>query len=129
MPKDLTSSNLDRQNILNNQYALSEIQKAVNLQGIIFEGKLVFLKEQVADFFEITIRTVENYISNYEMELAQNGYVVLRGKRLSEFKLNAKSMDVTEINFGNIKAPQLGIFDFRAFLNIAMLLVDSLRVF
>jgi len=127
MAKDLTNSNVDRQNILNNQYALNEIQQAVKLQGIIYEGKLVFLKEQLADFFEVTTRTIDNYISEYEKELGQNGYEVLRGKRLSDFKLAAKSMDVSEINFVNIKAPQLGIFDFRAFLNLAMLLVESER--
>ncbi|MCF7920272.1 MAG: hypothetical protein K9N06_10215 [Candidatus Cloacimonetes bacterium] len=63
MGKDLTSSNIDRQNILNNRYAISEIQKAVDIQGIIFEGKLVFLIDQVADFFEVTPRTITNYIS------------------------------------------------------------------
>ena len=51
MGKDLTNSNVDRQNILNNQYALNEIQKAVKLQGIIFEHKLVFLIDDLADFF------------------------------------------------------------------------------
>lgn len=30
MSKDLTTSQIDRQNILNNDVALSEIQKAVN---------------------------------------------------------------------------------------------------
>jgi len=40
----------------------------------------------------------------HETELKQNGYEVLRGKRLSDFKLNAKPMDVSEINFLNIKA-------------------------
>jgi hypothetical protein len=52
MAKDLTTSNVDRQNILNNQYALAEIEKAVNVTGIVFEGKMIFFKEQVDDFFE-----------------------------------------------------------------------------
>ena len=37
------------------------------------------LKEQVAAFFEVTVRTVENYLENYGPELARNGYVVLNG--------------------------------------------------
>ncbi len=118
MFKDLTNSNIDRQNILNNQYALSEIQKAINMQGIIFEQKIVFIKEQVADFFEVTPRTIDTYIANHENELKQNGYEVLRGKRLSAFKLIAKSMDVNEIGIININTTQLGIFDFRSFLNL-----------
>ncbi len=127
MGKDLTNSNVDRQNILNNQYALNEIQKAVKLQGIIFEHKLVFLIDDLADFFEVTTRTIKNYISNYENELKSNGYVVLRGKRLADFKLTAKWTDVSETDFPDIKAPQLGIFDFRAFLNLGMLMVESER--
>ena len=48
MSKDLTNSAVDRQNILNNPYALAEIEKAAGLRGIPFEGKTVVLKEQVA---------------------------------------------------------------------------------
>jgi hypothetical protein len=45
---------------------------------------------------------------------------------LQKFKLALSELDVTEINFGNIpKTPQLGIFDFRAFLNLAMLITES----
>ncbi len=127
MAKDLTNSNVDRQNILNNQYALNEIQKAIKLQGILFENKLVFLIDHLADFYEVTPRTIKNYLSNFEDELKNNGYEVLRGKRLSDFKLTAKWADVSEIDFPDIKAPQLGIFDFRAFLNLGMLMVESER--
>ncbi len=128
MSKDLTNSALHRQNILNNPYALQEIEMATHITGILFEGKTVVLKEQVADFFEVTLRTVENYLSQYEKELVSNGYEVIKGKRLKSFKLVLKEMDVPEIYFGNIaKSPQLGIFDFRAFLNLAMLMVESER--
>lgn len=33
MNKDLTNSALDRQNILNNSYALAEIEQAMGIQG------------------------------------------------------------------------------------------------
>lgn len=126
--KDLTASRIDRQNILNNQYALEEIEKATHIQGIPFEGKTVVLKEQVAQFFEVTLRTVENYLGQYEEELARNGYEILKGKRLKAFKLSISELDVPEIDFGNIKkSPQLGVFDFRAFLNLAMLMSESER--
>lgn len=128
MSKDLTNSELHRQNILNNTYALQEIEKATHITGIPFEGKTVVLKEQVADFFEVSLRTVENYLSQYEAELVRNGYEVLKGKRLKLFKSVLQESDVPEINFGNIaKTPQLGIVDFRAFLNLAMLMVESER--
>jgi hypothetical protein len=125
MSKDLTNSSIDRQNILNNPYALTEIEKAAGIQGIPFEGKTVLLKEQVADFFEVTIRTIENYLEQHAAELAKNGYEVLKGKSLKEA---IQAIDVPETNFGNItKTPQLGVFDFRAFLNLAMLVSESDR--
>ncbi len=128
MSKDLTNSAVDRQNILNNPYALVEIEKAAGVQGIPFEGKTVVLKEQVAAFFEVTLRTIENYLEQHAEELARNGYEVLKGNRLKTLKKAIEGLDVPETDFGNIaKAPRLGIFDFRAFLNLAMLVSESDR--
>ncbi len=45
MAKDLTNSSLERQNILNNPYAVQEIEKATNLQGVRFEDGVRFVKE------------------------------------------------------------------------------------
>ena len=124
--KDLTVSQIDRQNILNNPYALQEIERATKIKGILFEGRTVVLKEQVAKFFDVTLRTIENYLEKYEAELSKNGYVILRGERLKTLKKILMEGDVHEIDFGNInKTPQLGIFDFRAFLNLAMLISES----
>ena len=128
MSKDLTNSAIHRQNILNNPYALQEIERATSIKGIPFEGKTVVLKEQVASFFGVTPRTIENYLSSHEEELVNNGYEIIKGKRLKLLKIAMKSSYVPEICFGNIvKSPQLAIFDFRAFLNLAMLLVESER--
>lgn len=128
MSQDLTNSSTQRQNILNNPYALREIENATHIQGIAFEGRSVVLKEQVAAFFEVTGRTVENYLAQYELELKRNGYEVLKGKRLKALKLALQEQNVPETDFGNIaRSPQLGIFDFRAFLNLAMLMVESER--
>lgn len=128
MSKDLTTSEIDRQNILNNRYALAEIEKAAGIQGIPFEGRTVLLKEQVAAFFEVPPRTVDNYLEKFAPELARNGYVVLKGKRLKDMKLAIQSLDVHEADFVNIsKVPQLGVFDIRAFLNLAMLMTESHR--
>lgn len=126
MSKDLTSSHIERQNILNNPYAVAEIERATNLRGIRFEGKPVLIKEQVADFFEVTTRTVDNYLARYEAEIRQNGYEVIRGKRLKELKLAIDEQFGDEIGFVT-KTTVLGVFDFRAFLNIAMLLAESER--
>ncbi len=128
MSKDLTNSPVERQNILNNPYALAEIEKATGLKGIAFEGRHVVLKEQVAAFFDVTLRTVENYLEKFSDELARNGYEVLSGKRLKDFKLVIQAQDVPEIDFGNMaKTPQLSVLDFKAFLNLAMVLAESER--
>ncbi len=128
MSKDLTNSAIDRQNILNNPYALVEIEKAAGIQGIPFEDKTVLLKEQVAAFFEVTPRTIDNYIDKHGGELRQNGYEVVKGKRLQALKIVIQGMSVNETDFVNIsKAPQMGVFDFRAFLNLAMLVSESER--
>lgn len=128
MAKDLTVSAVDRQNILNNPFAVAEIQKSIGMKGIEFNGRIVVLKEQVAFFFEVSPRTIDNYLSNNENELRQNGYEILRGKVLKEFKLALSDGYVHETDFVNIlKTPQLGILDFRAFLNLAMLITESER--
>jgi len=128
MSKDLTNSAVDRQNILNNPYALAEIEKAAGIRGIPFEGKTVVLKEQVATFFEVTVRTVENYLEKNAAELARNGYEVLKGNRLKTMKLAIQGLDDPETNFGiTAKTVRLGVLDFRAFLNLAMLMTESER--
>jgi len=128
MSKDLTNSPIDRQNILNNQFALTEVEKAVGIRGVSFEGQSVVLKEQIADFLGVTVRTVDNYLELYTPELTQNGYAVIRGKRLREFKLAISSGDAHETDFVNIgKTSQLAIFPFRAFLNLAMVVAESDR--
>ena len=124
MSKDLIASQLERQNILNNPYAIEEIELATRLEGIRFENKVFFLKEQLADFFEITNRTIDNYLAQYEDELKNNGYEVLRGKRLQDLKNAIEDQSGNEINFVT-KTTVLGIFDFRSFLNLAMLLKES----
>ncbi len=130
MSKDLTKSEIDRQNILNNPYAVEEIKKATKLQGIVYRGKLTLLKEQVAEFFEVDPRTIDNYLSKHESELKQNGYEVLRGKSLQELKIAIKEQFANETDFVGKslhKTTMLGIFDFRAFLNLAMLITESER--
>lgn len=124
MAKDLTTSKLDRQNVLNNDIALPEIQKAVNIKCIIWNDSLYLTKNMVATFFGVEVRTIERYISKYTDELEANGYTVLKGKRLKEFLEIYERDFATDINVGH-KIRALSVFDFRAFLNMGMLLVES----
>ena len=124
MAKELANTSVARQNILNNSLAVAEIQKAVGIKGILFENEYKFLKRQIAEFFDVTERTIDNCIEKNERELAKNGYEVLVGKRLIDFKLVMSRESDSETDFV-IKTVRLGIFNFRTFLNIAMLLNDS----
>lgn len=120
---DFTTAQLQRQNILNNRYALQAAEQHLQLGGVVFQGQTVFTKQQVMALFEVSDATVERYISNHGEELKANGYQLLKGKNLKEFK---DLVDVSLINEGN-KAPLLGVFSFRAVLNLAMLLTESER--
>lgn len=124
MEKNFASSSVMRQNVLNNQLAVAEIQKAVGIKGILFENEYKFVKKQIADFFEVTERTIELCLEKHARELERNGYEVLRGKRLMDFKLVVQNSVGAEIDFGT-KTTVLGIYNFRTLLNIAMLLTDS----
>lgn len=127
MAKDLTNSRLDRQNILNNEPAVKEIQKASKIDCIMFEGKAYLTKSMAAAFFDVDVRTIERCVSENLKELSENGYEIIKGSRLKEFIKAVRCFDVPDINAGNIseRTSQLAIFDYRAFLNIAMLLAES----
>ena len=126
MSNDLTNSVNARQNILNNPYALQEIQTAVGLSGVLFENEFRFTKKQLAEFFEVSERTINKCLAKNEAELAKNGYGIAEGKRLKDFKLVIKQQFDPELDF-MIKTTRLGLFNFRALLNVGMLLTDSLK--
>lgn len=120
MAKDLTTSEISRQNILNNPVALPRIREALEIKPLEFNGVLYITKQMAADFYGVDLRTITNCLNAHEEELKRNGYRVIKGKELKEFKL----LYVKENDFPN-KMPQLGLFDFRSFLNIGMLLTTS----
>ena len=122
MDKDLTNSDISRQNILNNPYALEKIENHFAFPCIQFEGQSVFTKADLVKIFEVDDTTIDRYIAEHRDELGKNGYQVLRGNSLRNFRL----ADVSRMNVGD-KAPSLGVFSFRALLNIAMLMTKSER--
>lgn len=123
MAKDLTVSRLDRQNILNNDMAIKEIKEKSGLDGIIWEDKIYVTREMTADFFEVDVRTVSRYLEQNNEELTENGYEVLKGKRLKSF-MEAVKNSGKDINVPT-KTTVLGVFDFKSFLNLAMLMSES----
>jgi hypothetical protein len=145
MSKDLTNSSIDRKNILNNNLAIQEVYEQVGFYGIKHEGKYRFTKQQVAQYFEVDIRTIDRLLENYKEELVQSGYELYTGPKLKSYKeqvfdyvrVAKETGDVHDIHVVNIlqlseneidslsKSPQLSIFTYKAFLNIGMLLTGS----
>jgi len=120
MEKDLTISNIERQNILNNRIAVDAIRQKLELPAMLFNNEYCFTKQMVAVFYEVDERTIERVVENFGTELSGNGYFLCRGKLLKEFKLQFGNV----INVGS-KTTVLGLFNFRSFLNIGMLLTES----
>ena len=118
--KDLTTSDIERQNVLNNRFAVDEMQRRLGIEGMLFEGEYRFTKKMVADFYGVDISTINRYLTAYGDELKRNGYVLCQGKSLAAFKLQ-----FDHLTNEAIKIRRLGLFNFRAFLNIGMLLAES----
>ena len=117
--KDLVNSNVARQNVLNNKYALAEMQKAIGLRGVIFEGELKFTKQQLTSFFEVSSRTIYGCLRNNEQELKKNGYDVLEGNRLKDFELAMSEELDCEVNF-IIKTRLSNLFWQSFFMDVAI---------
>lgn len=122
MKQDLTSSSIERQNVLNNSQAIKVIQDFIGVSGVIFEDEYRFTTKQVADLLNISTPTIRRYLDKNGDELKRNGYEVVTGERLTVLKKALGSIidDTT-------KTTSLGIFNFKSFLNLAMLLQESQR--
>jgi len=143
MKRDLTQSAIDRQNILNNVQAIEVISSKLGFSGLLYNDEYKFTTKMVADIYDVDVRTIKRYVENFEEELGHNGYVVLKGTKLKEFKelfghlMSVSDDDVSQRDtdvplskqnadnqsYKNIKA--LAVFNFRAVLNIGMLLAES----
>lgn len=126
MSKDLTTSILHRQNVLNNSFALKKAEAELKLGGLQFEGMPIFTKAQVAEILGVDERTIDRAVNEQNEELTKNGYKILRSIELKKFKdlYDANDKNVVSIDS---KASQLGVFSFRALLNLAMLITSSER--
>jgi len=120
MTDDNKISTIERQNVLNNRFAVEAVQKKLNIEAMFFDDKYFLTKQMVADFYEVDTSTIDRYLANYADELKFNGYFLCKGKALKDFKLQFGRL----INEAT-KTTVLGLFNFRAFLNIGMLLSES----
>ena len=110
MAKDLTTSEISRQNILNNPMALPRIREALDIEPLEFKGVLYITKQMAADFYGVDKRTIDNCLMENEKELRDNGYRIWKGSELKELK----EYFAHEKDFAT-KITQIGLFDFRSF--------------
>ncbi|MCH7398878.1 DNA-binding protein [Belliella sp. DSM 107340] len=145
MANNLTDSAIDRQNILNNSDFIENIQKFLGVTGMLYDGEYRFTTAQIADFYEVSTKTVKRYVESAEPELSHNGYCVLKGQKLKEFKqlfgyliyadIEADFEEDINVPFKKnesdkqklSKLRSLAVFNFRTFLNIGMMLTESER--
>jgi hypothetical protein len=121
MATDFTTSAKERQNVLNNKFALAHAEEHLALGGVSYDGETVFTKQQLIELFDISEATIERYITGHADELKANGYRLIKGKNLRDFKELAHGTLISE----GTKTSILGLFSFRSLLNLAMLLTES----
>lgn len=119
--KQLLDSSIDRTNILNNGIALETIKGHVAVKGVMFEGEIRFTAKQAADFYQVDRKTVNRYLSEYADELKHNGYEVYSGVKLKEFVEFGRDINVPT------KTTFMGVFNFKSFINLGLLLKESER--
>ncbi len=124
MAKDLTNSKVDRLSLLNNEAVINEFEGNFKLPNtLVYEGEAKFTLEFMALFYEVSTKSISRIVEANRDELSVNGYQVHSGDSLKIIKGLAseyeKNMDIAP------RARQIGLFNFKALLNIGMLLTDS----
>lgn len=103
MKYELTESQVARQNMLNNQYALEELSYHLEFEGVTLDDQTLFTKPMVADLLDVDVRTIDRYIARFGDELKANGYQIIKGKVLKDLKKKY----VDDINVVDILLPKL----------------------
>lgn len=65
MSRDLTTSPVDRKKILNDNETIKAVYDNLGFQGVMFDGRYRFTKQQVSNFYEVDVRTIERLLENH----------------------------------------------------------------
>ncbi len=141
---------------MNNNIAIQEVYQQIGFFGFKHDGKFRFTKQQLAEYFEVDIRTIERIVENNRDEVVESGYEIYTGTKLKDFKdkitdfvnrIN-NSEYIPDTRVGNMefgsdnnvatiaqwykneidtlnKTTVLGLFTYKSFLNVGMLLTGS----
>ena len=111
-------ADLKLSNVLNNDLAIQGIRKFYGFDNIYFTN------QQIADFYEVDLRTIERLIELHKEELIRNDLQILKGQKFQKFKDENYDFFATDIFVGR-KMTNLTVSTFRTILNFAMLLKNS----
>ncbi|MEW2452687.1 hypothetical protein [Streptomyces albus] len=88
-------------------------------------GRAQATTRDVANYFEVPLKTVEKLAERHREELESNGMTVLRGSDLPKYETDTLSVSSGAERGYPQRRSGLTVFDRRAVLNVAMLLRDS----
>ena len=112
------AEDLKLSNVLNNDIAIQGIKQYYGFDNIYFTN------QQIADFYEVDLRTIERLIETHKEELIRNDLQILKGQKFKAFKNGNPDFFATDIFVGS-KVTQLTVSTFRTVLNFAMFLKNS----
>ncbi len=84
---------------MNNPNALAAREVAYVAAGMPIKSRFVLPHEEAAAFFGLTPRAVDNDLHKSTDEPRQNGYELIRGKRLQQLKLSRQATFGHEAHF------------------------------
>lgn len=80
--KNLTVSQTERGNILNNNFTIKEVYDCLDFTSVMFEGRFRLNRNMITNYFGVKETTIDRFLNQYTTELGQNEYGIITGNRL-----------------------------------------------
>lgn len=80
--KNLTVSQTERGNILNNNFTIKEVYDCLDFTSVMFEGRFRLNRNMITNYFGVKEKTIDRFLNQYTTELGQNEYGIITGNRL-----------------------------------------------
>lgn len=80
--KNLTVSQIERGNILNNNFTIKEVYDCLDFTSVMFEGKFRLNRNMITNYFGVKEKTIDRFLNQYTTESGQNVYGIITGNRL-----------------------------------------------
>ncbi|MBC7509618.1 MAG: hypothetical protein H7320_12855 [Ferruginibacter sp.] len=80
--KNLTVSQTERGNILNNNFTIKEVYDCLDFTSVMFEGRFRLNRNMITNYFGVKEKTIDRFLNQYTTESGQNEYGIITGNRL-----------------------------------------------